>query len=145
MVTATRGVASGAVTTRAILFRNDYSSAVKLAVTVVASSCDEGGGPWKTVGWYYVQPGETRYIFTSHNSVFSFYARALDDTAVWDTDPDVSGNWAYVDPVDNFDICRGIGIDVEDCWGCPPAYVGMRAVDLSRAAPDSSFTVRLTA
>jgi len=98
-----------------VYFQNSYGKTVWVATERYNSGCPDTGN-WENEGWYQLNPGDTKWLFTTTNEYAYYYAYAADG-ARW------SGNYiGNVDPYYAFDFCNTSNTNAYD--------PGMRQIDL---------------
>jgi len=119
------------VTARAINFKNPYHTKVWVALNIPTGECAQR---WMSTGWFDIDAGRTEQIFTSYDSVFSYYAKSADGRVVWESRD--RGDWVPVHQTREFKICRGDGMPGAET-------VRTIVVDLSSLGRYQSYTVHL--
>ena len=115
-----------------VYFQNSYGKTVWVAVEYGNSGCNLPGiGNWENVGWYRLDPGQSRRLFTTTSRYAYWYADAADG-ASW------SGYYSgKVNPYYAYDYCTSVDSYATDH--------GMRQIDLggSNLFDPTSYTVTL--
>jgi hypothetical protein len=107
-----------------VKFRNSYGKHVDVAIMKWnPDKCGGEGGNWETKGWFGLEPGEVKSVFSTSNRNAGYYAEAVDGHE-WKGDR--GPVYVYNDA---FDSCLNIGSSA--AYGT----IGMRLVQL----PDMSF------
>lgn len=66
-----------------VSFHNDGPKTIWIAVHYVPVPPPAGGAAWQTAGWYQLNAGERKYLFTTRNSVFYFTAHSRNNECQW--------------------------------------------------------------
>lgn len=117
-----------------VKFRNNARTTVWVAVMFYDPDiCSGDGDDWGTRGWWRIEPGDTKWAFSTTNKYACFYAEAADGT-IW------AGNYGPVYGYSTaFDGCVGLATTQSD------VIVDMRLITLpgSRWNALASHTVNL--